>query len=117
MSSLTHATAWLFAGLLVGSMGWNGLAYAHDDDEPPPQIIVVAPRIETRLGDQELVLTYVGGRVVAFLQRYVDGVPTTGAAIELTVDFIPTDLKEIAPGVYSSDRCRLPVAATTSTSP
>ena len=103
MSSLKHATACLFAGLFFGSLGSIGLAYAHSDDEPPPQVIVVAPRIETRLGDQELVLTYVGGRIVAFLQRYVDGVPTTGATIELTIDFLPTDLKEIAPGVYSSD--------------
>jgi hypothetical protein len=103
MSSLKYVTLWLFTGFLLGSMGWNGLAYAHDDDAPPPQVIVVAPRIETRLGDQELVLTYVGGRIVGFLQRYVDGVPTTGAAIELTIDFIATDLKEIAPGVYASD--------------
>src|SRR5262249_16868031 len=43
------------------------------------------------------------GRIVAFLQRYTDGVPTTGATIELTIDFLPTDLTEIAPGVYASD--------------
>jgi hypothetical protein len=103
MNSVKHATAWLFAGMLIGSLGWNVAAYAHEDDEPPPQIIVVAPRVETRLGDQELVLTYIGGRIVGFLQRYVDGVPTPGAKIELTLDFMPTDLTEIAPGVYSSD--------------
>jgi len=103
MSTLKRTTVWLFAGLFCGSLGSISLAYAHGDDEPPPQVIVVAPRIETRLGDQELVLTYVGGRIVAFLQRYVDGVPTTGATIELTIDFLPVDLNEIAPGVYSSD--------------
>lgn len=93
----------LLGGLLCALIASLGFAYAHDDDEPPPQIITVAPRVETRVGDQELVLTYIGGRIVAFLQRYVDGTPTTGAAIELTIDFLPTDLKEIAPGIYSSD--------------
>jgi hypothetical protein len=103
MSPSKHSTACLLAGLFLGFLGSIGLAYAHGDDEPPPQVILVAPRVEARLGDQELVLTYVGGRIVGFLQRYVDGTPTAGAAIELTIDFLPTDLKEIAPGVYASD--------------
>src|SRR2546427_12526879 len=103
MNFSKHAIVRLSASLFLGFLGSIGLAWAHGDEAPPPTTIAVAPRIETRLGAQELVLTYVGGRIVAFLQRYVDGVPTTGAAIELTIDFLPTDLKEIAPGIYSSD--------------
>jgi hypothetical protein len=87
--------------------GWCSGALAHGDDAPPPSSVNVAPRVETRLGDEELVITYLNGKVVAFLQRYVDGVPITGAQVQLTIDFTPTDLKEIAPGVYSSDAWQL----------
>ena len=105
MLSLTTRTAnWLFmAALLLGTIGWSGYASADGDHDAEPRQIFVAPRTEIRIGDQELVLAYLGGRVVAFLQRYVDGVPTTGASIELTIDFLPSELKEIAPGVYSGD--------------
>lgn len=70
------------------------------DDGPAAQTIVVAPRAEARLGDQEVVITYVDRSLIVYLQRYVDGVPTTGAEIELVVDFLPSYPEEIAPGVY-----------------
>ena len=72
----------------------------HDDHGPAAQTIVVAPRAEARLGDQEVVITYVNRSLIVYLQRYVDGVPTTGAEIELVVDFLPSHPEEIAPGVY-----------------
>jgi hypothetical protein len=97
----------MFAGAFLALAGWCSGALAHGDDAPPPSSVNVAPRLETRLGDEELVITYLGGKVVAFLQRYVDGVPITGAQVQLTIDFTPTDLKEIAPGVYSSDAWQL----------
>jgi hypothetical protein len=75
----------------------------HTHGDEPVRQLVVAPRAELRLGDQELVLAYLSGRVIVFLQKYVDGTPTSGAAVQLTIDFIPADLKEIAAGVYGSD--------------
>jgi hypothetical protein len=72
----------------------------HHDDAPAAQTIIVAPRAEARLGDQEVVITHVDRSLIVYLQRYVDGVPTTGAEIELVVDFLPSYPEEIAPGVY-----------------
>lgn len=69
-------------------------------DAPAIQTIMMAPRTEARLGDQEAVITYVDHSLIVYLQRYVDGVPTTGAEIELVVDFLPSRPEEIAPGVY-----------------
>jgi len=91
------------AGLFLAFAGWSPIAAAHEDEPVRQQSVTVAPRTEARLGDQELVITYLDGKVVAFLQRFVDGVPISGASIQLTIDFTPTDLKEIATGVYSSD--------------
>jgi hypothetical protein len=56
-----------------------------------------------RIGTQEVVVTYVGGAIVLFLHRFIDGVPTKGAELEITVDFMPASLAEIAPGVYRSE--------------
>ena len=61
----------------------------------------MAPRAEARLGDQEVVITYVDRSLIVYLQRYVDGVPTTGAEIELLVDFLPSYPEEIAPASMS----------------
>jgi hypothetical protein len=103
-----HRAHWgVMAGLLMALAGWSPPATAHEDAPVLQQSVTIAPRTETRLGDQELVITYLDGKVVAFLQRYVDGVPISGAAIQLTIDFTPTDLKEIATGVYSSDPWQL----------
>lgn len=99
------AGTWL-RGCMIALMSAGGLLAAadavaqHHDDEPPVQAIVVAPRAEARLGSQEAVITYVNRSLIVYLQRYVDGVPTTGADIELVVDFLPSHPEEIAPGVY-----------------
>jgi hypothetical protein len=104
---LGRAGAGAMVGLLMALAGSSPSAVAHEDAPVQPQSVAVAPRTETRLGDQELVITYLDGKVVAFLQRYVDGVPISGASLQLTIDFTPTDLKEIATGVYSSDPWQL----------
>jgi hypothetical protein len=93
--------------MLFALAGWGGAAFAHGDephgDAPHGgRSITVAPRAEARIGAQEAVIAYLDGKVVVFLQRYIDGVPTAGAEIELTIDFIPESLEEVAPGVYSS---------------
>jgi len=101
------AGTWL-RGCVIALLSVGGLLAAvadaagqhHDDDAPPVQAIVVAPRAEARLGSQEVVITYVNRSLIVYLQRYVDGVPTTGADIELVVDFLPSHPEEIAPGVY-----------------
>jgi hypothetical protein len=95
------------AAMLFALAGWSGTAYAHGDephgDAPHAgRAMTVAPRAEARIGAQEAVIAYLDGKVFVFLQRYVDGLPTAGAEIELTVDFIPETLEEVAPGVYSS---------------
>jgi hypothetical protein len=77
-------------------------ARAHDDG-PEARAIFMAPRAEIRIGNQEAVLLYIDRKLMVFLQRYVDGVPTTGAKLQATADFIPGDLDEVAPGVYSGD--------------
>lgn len=80
-------------------LGFSGRAMA-DEDHAPPRTIMVAPRTELRIGNQELVAAYDRNKLVLFLQRYSDGEPTTGAHLEVTVDFVAVTLEEIAPGTY-----------------
>ncbi len=77
--------------------------WASGDHDAAPRSISVAPRAETRIGGEEVVVIYAGGALLLFLHNYVDGVPTSRAEIELTVDFMPNALTEIAPGVYRSE--------------
>lgn len=74
---------------------------------PAPRTISVAPRTEARIGNQEAVLAYDRGKLVLFLQRYADGLPTTGAALEMTIDFAPVTFEEVAPGTYVADEVML----------
>ena len=90
------------AAILASLLAAAPRAAAHGD-APAQRAIAVAPRAEMRIGNQEVVVTYVGGAVVLFLHRYIDGVPTKGAELEITVDFMPSSLTEIAPGVYRSE--------------
>lgn len=76
---------------------------ASDNHGAELRTITVAPRTEMRIGNQEVVISYAGGALLLFLHRYVDGVPTSDAEIELTVDFLPNTLSEIAPGIYRSE--------------
>jgi hypothetical protein len=84
---------------MLGLLPVGAQAQEHDHGGGE-RVVVLAPRAEARIGNQEVVITYVAGALTVYLQRYVDGVPTTGADIELTVDFIPGTLTEIAPGIY-----------------
>lgn len=67
------------------------------------RMIIVSPRAEMRIGNQEAVLTHDGRRLVLYLQRYSDGLPTGGAKIELTVGAVPMTLEEVAPGTYAAN--------------
>lgn len=66
------------------------------------EVITMSPRAEARLGDKQLVLLYAGGRLVAFLESFVDAEPTRGAELEATVSFIAEPLLEAGPGIYRS---------------
>ena len=87
-----------FALLLAGGAG----AYTQDGHNhgAEPRAITVAPRAEARIGNQEAVIAYDRNRLVLFLQRYSDGQPTTGAQLEMNIDFIPVAFEEVAPGTY-----------------
>src|SRR5256885_1614635 len=109
---------WLWGGLFVLFCGLAlSVMPARAEDEPPPRAIVVAPRAEGRIGDKELVKAYpdsppgvpATGKLIVYLQRYTDGIPTTGAKIDVTIDFISETLTEIGPGVYSS--ASLPISS------
>lgn len=102
------AKSFVFGGLLLAIfqfmgmpelVGFSGRAMA-DEDHAPPRTIMVAPRTELRIGNQELVAAYDRNKLVLFLQRYSDGEPTTGAHLEVTVDFVPVNFDEVAPGTY-----------------
>lgn len=88
--------------LLQGLSVQQVSAQAHSHG-PAPQVIVVNPRSEVRIANQEAVLTYQDDSLILFLHRYSDGKPTTGAEIEATVNFIPTPFTEFAPGVYRAE--------------
>jgi len=74
---------------------------------PAPRTISVAPRTELRIGNQEAVVAYDRGKLVLFLQRYSDGQPTSGATLEMTVDFVPVSFEEVAPGTYVASEVML----------
>lgn len=88
--------------MLQGVFLQEASAQAHSHG-PAPQVIVVGPRSEVRIANQEAVLTYQNDALVVFLHRYSDGEPTTGADVEATVNFIANPMEEIAPGVYRAE--------------
>jgi hypothetical protein len=108
-----RAAAWLGGVLLAATLlvGMPGIAAAqdgHDHGGGGPRTINVAPRTETRIGNQEAVLAYDRNKLVLFLQRYSDGQPTTGAEIEMTIDFVPVSFEEVVPGTYVASDVMLP---------
>ena len=88
--------------MLQGVSVQEASAQAHSHG-PAPQVIVVGPRSEMRIANQEAVLTYHNDAPIVFLHRYSDGEPTTGADVEATVNFIVSPMAEIAPGVYRAE--------------
>ena len=95
-------------------------------DHGAAKVVRVSPRLEARFDDQQLVLVYANRqlyedkslfafnnrqvakfadpRLVVFLENYIDGSPTTGAEIELMLNFLPQQLKETSPGVYQTEK-------------
>ena len=95
-------------------------------DHGAAKVVRVSPRLEARFDDQQLVLVYANRqlyedkslfsfnnkqvakfadpRLVVFLENYIDGTPTSGAQIDLSLNFLPQELKETSPGVYQSEK-------------
>jgi len=88
--------------MLQGVFLQEASAQAHSHG-PAPQVIMVGPRSEVRIANQEAVLTYQNNALIVFLHRYSDGEPTTGAEVEATVNFMASPMAEIAPGVYRTE--------------
>ncbi|WP_207461211.1 hypothetical protein [Azospirillum sp. SYSU D00513] len=93
--------------VLAAAPGVPAIAGDGHDHGAAQRSITMAPRTEARLGNQEVIVTYAGSKLVLFLQRYVDGTPTSGAELSVTADFMPSDLTEIAPGIYGSGELML----------
>jgi hypothetical protein len=112
--------------LIFGAFWVAGERPALSGDHGAAKVIRVSPRLEARFGDQQLVLVYANRqlyedkslfafnnrqvarfadpRLVVFLENYIDGSPTTGAEIGLSLNFLPLELKETSPGVYQSEK-------------
>lgn len=94
-----------FAGLLcllvtVGPRAaWS---HAADEAAPPPGAVVIAPRVEARFGQTEVVAVFSKQIFAVFLSRYADDSPISGAKIEASTDLQTTELKETDPGVYTT---------------
>jgi hypothetical protein len=95
------------------------------DDHGGPKPVVVAPRVEARVGQHQFVLVYANRqlfqdrtlqffgnvqrtkyedpRLALFIEDYATANPVTGAEIEAMVNFLPGVMTEIAPGVYVSE--------------
>ena len=92
------------------------------DDHGGGKTIVVAPRVEARVGTRQFVLVYANRqlfedrklqlfgnvqrvkfdrpRLALFVEDFATAEPVTGAEIEATINFLPEPMSEIAPGVY-----------------
>ena len=112
--------------LIFGAFWVAGERPALSGDHGAAKVVRVSPRLEARFDDQQLVLVYANRqlyedkslfafnnrqtskfadpRLVVFLENYIDGTPTTGAEIDLSLNFLPQDLKETSPGVYQSEK-------------
>lgn len=100
-TNIRHAVMQALCAVLLLLAG-GAAVHAQDghDHGAAPRAIIVSPRAEARIGNQEAVIAYDRNRLVLFLQRYSDGQPTTGAQLEMTIDFVPVSFEEVAPGTY-----------------
>lgn len=95
---------------------------AASDDHGGGRAIVVAPRVEARVGTRQFVLVYANRRLfedrklqlfgnvqrakfdeprlALFVEDFATAEPVSGAEIEATINFLPEPMSEIAPGVY-----------------
>ncbi|MDA0369786.1 MAG: hypothetical protein O2995_15505 [Proteobacteria bacterium] len=112
--------------LIIYVFGVIGERPAISGDHGAAKVVRVSPRLEARFDDQQLVLVYANRqlyedkslfsfnnkqvakfadpRLVVFLENYIDGSPTTGAQIDLSLNFLPQKLEETSPGVYQSEK-------------
>ena len=110
--------------ITLAILGFAQMAQASDPHGGGAVKISVSPRTEARIGDQQLVLLYAnrkafqdtgynifGGtevvkladpRIAVFLENYADATPTEGAQLDVSINFLPEELIEAAPGVYLS---------------
>jgi hypothetical protein len=112
--------------MIICIFGVAGERAAISGDHGAAKVVRVSPRLEARFDDQQLVLVYANRqlyedksffafnnrqaakfadpRLVVFLENYINGSPTTGAQIELSLNFLPQKLTETSPGVYQSEK-------------
>ena len=90
------------AGLLLATAPRTAWSHAADAMAAPPGAVVIAPRAEARVGQTEIVTVFAGEIYAAFLTRYADDVPITGAKVEASTDLQSAELTETDPGVYST---------------
>lgn len=112
--------------LMIGIFWAAGEQPALSGDHSAAKVVRISPRLEARFDDQQLVLVYANRqlyedkslfafnnrqvskfadpRLVVFLENYIDGAPTSGAEIQLSLNFLPHELKETSPGVYQSEK-------------
>jgi hypothetical protein len=81
----------LLTMLVVSALGRAALGDSgHQHGGGGAAAVNVSPRVEARIGDQQLVLLF------------ADASPTKGAKLEAVINFLPQELNEAAPGVYLS---------------
>ncbi len=90
------------AGLLLAVGPREAWSHAADAMAAPPGAVVIAPRAEARVGQTEIVTVFAGEIYAAFLTRYADDIPITGAKVEASTDLQSAELTETDPGVYST---------------
>jgi hypothetical protein len=89
-------------GLLLAAGPRAAWSHAADAMAAPPGAVVIAPRAEARIGQTEIVTVFAGDIYAAFLTRFADDVPITGAKVEASTDLQSAELTETDPGVYST---------------
>jgi hypothetical protein len=92
------------------------------EDHDGGKAIVVAPRVEARVGTRQFMLVYANRqlfedrkfqlfgnvqrvkfdepRLALFVEDFATAEPVTGAEVEATVNFLPEPMSEISPGAY-----------------
>src|ERR1700691_5568144 len=89
-------------GLLSAVVPHAAWSHAADAMALPPGSVVIAPRAEARSGQTEIVTVFSKQIFAAFLSRYADDAPITGAKVVASTDLQSADLTETDPGVYST---------------
>lgn len=91
-----------FLSLVAAPQSAGAGADGHDHGAGTGARASAAPRAEARIADKQIVLVYAGGRLLAFVEGFADGVPTRGAELEAVINFLPETFAEVAPGIYQT---------------